>query len=79
MRVGTTNTGKKFVVDRARFVADFNGKPFYKTFAGNIVREEPDGTFTEITKAQAEVHILLMPYDLAAELFPANPALVETI
>ena len=79
MRVGTTNTGKKFVFDRATLVTVYNGQNFYKTFAGNIVREEANGTFTEIAKAVAEQHILLMPYAIAAELFPANANLVENI
>ena len=79
MRVGTTNTGKKFVVDRARYLAHYQGVPYYVTAAGNVVGENPDGTFQEIAKAAAETHILLMPYEIAKELFPANPALVETI
>lgn len=80
MNVGTTNTGKKFLLDRARHVVEFGGKNYYVTAAGNIVRDDGGGNFTEITKEVAKANILLMPYPIAFELFPewfaANP---ETI
>lgn len=79
MRVCTTNTAKKFLLDRARYVVTYQGFDYYVTAAGNIVRDNKDGTWNEITKAVAEQHILLMPYSIAAELFPANANLVETI
>ena len=79
MIVGITNTGKRFIVDRAVHVVYFQGLNYYKTASGNIVRQNADGTWTEITKAQAEANILLMPYEIAVALFPANPVFNETI
>lgn len=79
MRPCVTTTGKKFLLDRCTYVVNFQGLDYYKTFSGNIVRANADGTWTEITKAQAEANILLMPYEIAFELFPANPVFNETI
>ena len=79
MRVCTTNTAKKFILDRARMVVNYQGFDYWVTAAGNIVRDNKDGTWLEVAKATAEANILLMPYDIAKELFPANANLVETI
>lgn len=79
MRVCTTTAGGKFLVDRCRLIVSHLGVDYYLTAAGNIVGEQPDGTFTEISRAVAEANIMLMPYDIAKELFPANPVFVETI
>ena len=79
MIVGTTNTGKKFILDRVRPVVFYQGFNYYLTASGNIVRDNEDGTYLEISRGIAEDHILLMPYDIAKELFPSNPVFVETI
>lgn len=79
MIVAQTTTGKKFILDRAVFVVTFAGLNYYKTFAGNIVRQNADRTWTEISPAMAEANILLMPYEIAFELFPANPVFNETV
>ena len=80
MIVCATTTGKKFLRDRARHVVNYQGFDYYVTAAGNIVRDNKDGTWNEITKEVAKANILIMPYPIAAELFPewfaANP---ETI
>lgn len=80
MIVCTTTANKKFLLDRARHVVNYQGFDYYATATGNIVRDNKDGTWTEIEKAVAQQHILLMPYPIALELFPewfaANP---ETI
>lgn len=78
-----TTNGKQFIWDRCEFVlkfpADDTGLRYFKTGSGNIIRENVDGTFDEIPRAVVEANILLLPYALAAEMFPSNPALVETI
>lgn len=80
MIVAITTTGKKFLVDRARHVVNYQGFDYWVTAAGNIVRDNKDGTWNEIPKAVAQEYILIMPYPIAFELFPewfaANP---ETI
>lgn len=80
MNVGRTTTGKNFLIDRARHVVNYQGFDYYVTSLGNIVRDNRDGTWNEITKEVAKAHILLMPYPIASELFPewfaANPETV---
>ena len=70
MIVCTTTTGKKFLLDRAVLVVNYQGLDYYKTAMGNIVRKNADGTWSEISPAVAQANILLMPYEIAKALFP---------
>ena len=79
MTISTTTNGKKFVWDRCRHVVTVAGLRYFVTGSNNIIRENANGTFDEIPQATVEANILLLPYDLAKELFPANANLVETI
>lgn len=79
MTVAQTKSGKQFIWERCRFVVTVAGLRYFLTASKNIIRENADGTYDEIPLATVEQYILLLPYDIAAELFPANLALVETI
>ena len=79
MTVCNTTTGKKFILENSRYLGYYNNANFYKTAAGNIVRGSDDGQWTQVNLTAVEANILLLPYDLAKELFPTNAALVETI
>ena len=79
MTVVQTTNAKKFVWDRVRHVVTVAGLRYFLTGSGNVVRENADGTYDEIPRATVEANILLLPYDLAAEMFPDSPVLVETI
>lgn len=80
MKINQTKTGKIFIWDRCRFVVAVGGLRYFVTASGNIIRENADGSFDEIPRAQVEANIMLLPYPIALELFPewfaANP---ETI
>lgn len=71
MRIAFTNTGKRFIVDRCTPVVVHQGGRFWRTALGNIVREDiATGVITEIDNETVKANILLLPYDLAAQMFP---------
>jgi len=70
MIVHQTKNGKRFIWDRCVHVVTFAGARYFKTGSGNIVRENADGSYDEIAKATVEANILLLPYQIALELFP---------
>jgi hypothetical protein len=79
MTIALTTNGKQFIWDRVTYVLTLAGIRYFKTGTGNIVRENDNGTFDEIPRATVEANILLLPYAVAAEMFPNNPNLIETI
>ena len=80
MTVIQTTNGKKFLRDRCKHVVTLDGVRYLMTGSKNIVRENANGTYDEIPRATVEANILLLPYEIALQLFPdwftANP---ETI
>lgn len=79
MTITETVSGKKFILERLVYVLFLNGVSYYKTASGNIVAQQPDKSWREIPMATVEANILLLPYAVAAEMFPDHPALIETI
>lgn len=79
MTVCNTTDGKRFILEKSRLLGRVNGATFFLTASGNVVRGTDDGQWSPVLMSAVEDNILLLPYDIAAELFPTNPALQETI
>jgi hypothetical protein len=69
MIIAETDTGKKFLLDRATFVLSHDTGEYYRTATGNFVRLR-DGVWSEVSDETVKANILLLPYPIALEAFP---------
>lgn len=69
MRYVATKTGEKFLLDRSTQILCVDGVTFYRTAAGNVVKES-GGVFELSTLLELKNHVLQLPWSKALELFP---------